>query len=156
MSINFNQNDPDLSEAIASAFADLKAHNAAEEAYQATVNQITKLYKLKTDAEKLALEAASADAKNTLDAEKLALEAASANAKNTLDAEKNTFEAERVALERTQWLHQRELESRPFFKRVDPNVAVTVAGNLVIGIAVIKHERTAVITSKVWSFLTKK
>jgi hypothetical protein len=41
-------------------------------------------------------------------------------------------------------------------KRVDPNTVLTVAGNLAIGLAVIKHEKTSVITSKVWSFLTKK
>lgn len=86
---NFNPEDPDLVEAIADGFRDLKGFDAHSEEYQKAVDQLVKLHSLKK-------------------------------------------------------------------KRVDPNTALTVAGNLAIGVAVLKHERTAVITSKVWSFLTKK
>ena len=48
-----------------------------------------------------------------------------------------------------------EQESRPFFKRVDPNTALTVAGNLAIALFVVKYEQTGVISSKVTSFMKK-
>jgi CHASE3 domain sensor protein len=84
----FNTEDSNLDEAIASAFADLKAHSADEEGYHKTVDQLTKLYALK-------------------------------------------------------------------HKRVDPNTVLTVAGNIFIGLAVIKYEQTGVISSKVMSFMKK-
>lgn len=39
---------------------------------------------------------------------------------------------------------------------VDPNVLLTVAGNLLVTIAVLKFEQTGVITTKLLSFLVKK
>lgn len=85
----FNQEDPDLTEAIADAFRDLKGFDAHSEEYQKAVDQLVKLQSLRK-------------------------------------------------------------------KSLDPNTVLTVAGNLAIGFAVVKHERTAVVTSKVWSFLMKK
>lgn len=86
---SFKEN-PDLNEAIADAFQNLKGFDAHSEEYARTVSQLKDLHDLKKR------------------------------------------------------------------KAVDPNTALTVAGNLAIGFAVIKHEKTSVITSKVWSFLTKK
>ena len=86
---NFNKDNPDLTEAIADAFRDLKGFDAHSPEYKAAVEQLTALHAMQK-------------------------------------------------------------------KRVDPNTALTVAGNRAIGLAVIKHEKTSVITSKVWSFLTKK
>lgn len=40
-------------------------------------------------------------------------------------------------------------------KGVDPNTLMTVAGNIFIGMAVLKFESTGVVTSKIWSFLQK-
>lgn len=40
-------------------------------------------------------------------------------------------------------------------KRVDPNVVLTVLGNLLVGMTVLKYEQTGVITTKVWQFLGK-
>ena len=40
-------------------------------------------------------------------------------------------------------------------KSVDPNTLMTVAGNIFIGMAVLKFESTGVVTSKIWSFLQK-
>lgn len=51
--------------------------------------------------------------------------------------------------------HQLDLDARPFYKRVDPNTALTVAGNLLVGLAVVKYEQTGVISSKVMSFMKK-
>lgn len=42
--------DPDLDAAIASAYADLKAHRADSTEYAAALNQLSKLYKLRNDA----------------------------------------------------------------------------------------------------------
>lgn len=61
--------------------------------------------------------------------------------------------AQQLANDQNAW--QEEQEARPFFKRVDPNTALTVAGNLFIGLAVIKYEQTGVISSKVMSFMKK-
>lgn len=85
----FYQEDPHLTEAIASAFEDLKIYDANSAEYKAIVKQLTALQAMKK-------------------------------------------------------------------KRLDPNTVLTVAGNIAIGFAVINHERTAVITSKVWTFLMKK
>lgn len=40
-------------------------------------------------------------------------------------------------------------------KNLDPNTLITVIGNLVIGFAVLKYEGTGVITTKLWSFMSK-
>lgn len=61
--------------------------------------------------------------------------------------------SQQLANDQNAW--QEEQESRPFFKRVDPNTALTVAGNLLIGLAVIKYEQTGVISTKVMSFMRK-
>lgn len=43
----FNRENPDLDEAIHSAYQDLKAHSADEEGYQKAVDQIVKLEAMK-------------------------------------------------------------------------------------------------------------
>lgn len=119
----FDREDSDLDAAIASAFADLKSFSADEPGYQTTVDQLSKLYKLKHDVATLSLQAQKDHA------------------------------AHQLASDQNAW--QEEQEARPFFKRVDPNTALTVAGNLFIGLAVIKYEQTGVISSKVMSFMKK-
>lgn len=84
----FRQEDPDLTEAIASAYRDLAGCDADSEEYQKIVDQLVKLNSLKNQG-------------------------------------------------------------------LDPNTLVTVAGNLAIGLVVIKYEQAAVITSKIWSFMKK-
>lgn len=84
----FRQEDPDLTEAIASAYRDLAGCDAYSEEYQQIVDQLVKLNGLKNQG-------------------------------------------------------------------IDPNTLISVAGNLAIGIVVIKYEQAAVITSKVWSFMKK-
>ena len=61
--------------------------------------------------------------------------------------------AQQLANDQNAW--QEEQDSRPFFTRVDPNTVLTVAGNLLLGLAVIKYEQTGVISSKVMSFMKK-
>lgn len=61
--------------------------------------------------------------------------------------------AQQLANDQNAW--QEEQDARPFYKRVDPNTLLTVAGNLAIGLAVIKYEQTGVISSKVMSFMKK-
>jgi hypothetical protein len=61
--------------------------------------------------------------------------------------------AQQLANDQNTW--QEEQESRPFYARVDPNTVLTVAGNILIGLAVIKYEQTGVISSKVMSFMRK-
>lgn len=61
--------------------------------------------------------------------------------------------AQQLACDQNAW--QEEQDARPFYQRVDPNVILTVFGNLVVGFAVIKYEQTGVISSKVMSFMKK-
>lgn len=51
--------------------------------------------------------------------------------------------------------YSEEQDELPFYRRVDPNTVLTVAGNILIGLAVIKYEQTGVISSKVMSFMKK-
>lgn len=76
-----------------------------------------------------------------IDTAKLHLEADETAAKHQLAADQNAW--------------QEEQDQRPFYRRVDPNTALTVAGNILIGLAVIKYEQTGVISSKVMSFVKK-
>lgn len=119
----FDTEDTALDEAIASAFADLKSFDADSEDYQTTVDQISKLYKLKNDAAQLSLQAQQSHA------------------------------AHQLACDQNAW--QEEQDQRPFYKRVSPDTALIVAGNLVVGLAVIKYEQTGVISSKVMTFMRK-
>lgn len=119
----FSINDQDLDAAIASAYNDLSQFKADEDGYQKAVDQLSKLYKLRTDMARLNLEAQESAAKQLL-----------ANDQNA-------------------W--QEEQDQRPFYRRVDPNTALTVAGNILIGLAVIKYEQTGVISSKVMTFMRK-
>lgn len=119
----FLPEDSALDDAIASAFADLGRFHAEEEGYQKAIDQLSKLYKLKNEQNKINLEFSKSDAEHTLEQQKQD--------------------------------HQYDLDNRPFFKRVDPNTALIVAGNLFVGLAVIKYEQTGVISSKVMSFMKK-
>lgn len=53
----FNFEDDDLTEAIRSAYADLKSFTADDEGYQKTVDQLTKLYALKNQTAQLNFQA---------------------------------------------------------------------------------------------------
>lgn len=66
----FSHEDHDLSEAIASALADLKSFNADDEGYEKTVNQLTKLYAIKHDADQLNLQAQKDHASHQLECDK--------------------------------------------------------------------------------------
>lgn len=48
-----------------------------------------------------------------------------------------------------------EQERRPFYMRVDPNTVLTVAGNLLVAVVVVKYEQRNVIATKVTSFMRK-
>lgn len=58
-------------------------------------------------------------------------------------------------LEEDQWSHQLATEALPWYKRVSPDTVVTVFGNILIGVVVVKYEQTGVISSKVMSFMKK-
>lgn len=58
-------------------------------------------------------------------------------------------------LEVDKFEHQLDADALPFYKRVDPNTVVTVAGNLLVAYAIIKYEQTGVITTKAMSFMRK-
>lgn len=53
----FDHEDPDLDEAIASAYTDLRHHKAHEDEYSRTVRQISELYALKNQTAQLNLQA---------------------------------------------------------------------------------------------------
>lgn len=72
---------------------------------------------------------------------KLNLELYQSDLKHTLEKEEAEF--------------KKEVDARPFFKRVDPNTVVTVAGNALVALVVVKYEQKHVIASKVMSFMKK-
>ena len=119
----FQIEDPDLDRAIAQAYNDLKALSATDEGYQSTVDQLTKLYKLRHDA-----------AQHFHDAQAFEF-------KHMLEADAQAYAEE-----------QNEL---PWYQRVDPNTVVAVAGNLLLGLIVVKYEQTGVIQSKAMSLIKK-
>lgn len=61
--------------------------------------------------------------------------------------------AQQLANDQNAW--QEERDELPFHKRMDPNTVLTVAGNIFLGLAVIKYEQTGVISTKVMSFMKK-
>lgn len=64
-----------------------------------------------------------------------------------------SYATHQLACDQNAW--QEEKDELPFYKRVDPNTALTVLGNIFIGLAVIKYEQTGVISSKVMTFMRK-
>lgn len=75
------------------------------------------------------------------DAAKLILQAQEKHAAHQLEADKNTW--------------QEEQDERPFYERIDPNTALTVAGSLLTALIVVKYEKTGVISSKALNFMRK-
>lgn len=73
---------------------------------------------------------------------------------NKLNLEHHQFDT-KIALEIEQEEHKKELDSKPWFKRVDPNTALIVIGNLAIGFGVIKYEQTGVISTRIRDFMQK-
>lgn len=69
-----------------------------------------------------------------------------------LQAQKD-FAAHQLESDKNAW--QEEQDSRPFLQRVEPGTIVTVAGNLVIALIVIKYEQSSVISTKVTNFMKK-
>ena len=53
----------------------------------------------------------------------------------------------------SQW--EAEQADLPFYRRVDPNTALTVLGNLTVALIVIKYEQTGVIATQVRNFMQK-
>ena len=51
--------------------------------------------------------------------------------------------------------HEKEQTKLPFYKRVDPNTALSVAGSLLTAVIVVKYEQTGVISTKAMSFMRK-
>jgi len=61
--------------------------------------------------------------------------------------------AQQLAHDESRW--QEEQAERPLYERVDPNTVLTVFGNILVALAVIKYEQTGVIASKVMTFMKK-
>lgn len=137
----FDHEDATLDEAIASAYLNLAQHTAESEEYAAAVNQISKLYALKNQSAQLNLQAQQSAASQQLANEQAAASQQLADRQQQLAEDQNAWSEERDEL--------------PFLQRIDPNTLVTVAGNLLIGLLVIKYEQTGVISSKVMSFMKK-
>jgi hypothetical protein len=119
----FDQEDTDLDEAIASAYAHLTTLTADTDEYEQTVDQISKLYALKTQIAELSLQA------------------------------QQSYATHQLAQDQSTW--QEEQDDLPFYKRIDPNTALTVLGNLTVALIVIKYEQTGVIATQVRNFMQK-
>lgn len=133
----FDHVDQDLDAAIASAFSDLRTHPADSDEYSKVARQLSGLYRIRHENAQLNLQA----------------QRESAN--HNLSIDQHSLARDQHQLANDIRVHEDELDERPFYARVDPNTALTVLGNIVIGIAVIKYEQTGVISSKVFSFMRK-
>lgn len=63
--------------------------------------------------------------------------------------------ADKQTLAQQEQDHQYDQDNLPWHKRLDPNAVLAVAGNIFIGLAVIKYEQTGVISSQVRHFIRK-
>ena len=133
----FDHEDSALDEAIASAFTDLRHHTADSEEYQKTLTQLSKLYAIKRETAQLTLQAQQATAADEM-----------SNYQHELEIERHQLACD-------QQTYEREQCNLPWYKRVDPNTAVSVAGSLLTAVIVVKYEQTGVISSKVMSFMRK-
>lgn len=66
---------------------------------------------------------------------------------------KQQFAEHQLKQDESRW--QEELDQRSWFERVDPSAVVTVAGNLVVALIVVKYEQTGVISTQVRNFIRK-
>lgn len=51
---------------------------------------------------------------------------------------------------------QYDFANQPFYRRVDPNTAATVAGNLLVALVVVHYEQRGVIATKLSNFIMKR
>lgn len=130
----FPTEDSALDEEIARVYTHLAQFSAEDEEYQKAVDQLSKLYKLKTEQSKLALELHQHTDKHTLDTRR---------------------QADEQALAQQQMDAQYDADNRPFYARVSPDAVLAVTGNLVIALIVVKYEQTGVISSQVRNFIKK-
>lgn len=63
------------------------------------------------------------------------------------------FAEHQLKQDESRW--QEELDQRSWFERVEPSTVVTVAGNLLVALIVVKYEQTGVISSQVRNFMKK-
>lgn len=75
-----------------------------------------------------------------------------ANNQLSLQAQKE-YAAHELATSKT--IYEEEQAKLPFYKRVDPNTALSVAGSLLTAVIVVKYEQTGVISTKAMSFMRK-
>lgn len=134
---DINTEDTDLEEAIASAYRDLKSFSADEEGYQKAVDQLSKLYALQHQTAQLNLQAQTASAAHQL-----------ADSQHQLAEDQHKLACSQVV-----W--QEEQDARPFYMRISPDTALTVAGNLAVALIVIKFEQQNVISTKLMNFMKK-
>jgi hypothetical protein len=133
----FDHEDIALDRAIASAYSHLATLDTDSDEYQKTLTQLSKLYALKRETAQLNLQAQQATAADAL-----------SNFQHELECEQH-----KLACEQQTW--EREQCDLPFWKRIDPNTALSVAGSILTAVIVVKYEQTGVISSKVMSFMRK-
>jgi len=130
----FQNEDTALDAEIARVYQHLSHFSAEDEEYQKASNQLSKLYAIKNDQNKLKLDLYQSNAK--------------------LDLERDQF-AQKIEMEKDQAEAEQQLKSKSFLKSVDPNTVLAVTGNLAIALLVVKYEQTGVIATKVQSFMKK-
>lgn len=64
-----------------------------------------------------------------------------------------SFAAHQLEQDKNAW--QEEQDMRPFYARVNPDTVLTVAGNLLIALIVIKYEERSVISTRALNFMRK-
>jgi hypothetical protein len=126
----FNHEDTDLTDEIRRVHSILSTFSPEDEEYHKAAQQLSHLYRLKHESAQLNLQSQQSFAAHEL-----------------------AVAAQQLAHDESRW--QEEQEERSWFKRVDPSTVVTVAGNLVIAVIVVRYEQTGVISSQVRNFIKK-
>lgn len=127
----FAHEDSQLTEEIRRVHSILSHLNPDEDGYQKTSSQLSHLYRLKYESAQLSLQSQQSFAAHELAAA-----------------------AQQLAHDESRWKEEQE-ERLSWFDRVEPSTVVTVAGNLLVALIVVKYEQTGVISSQVRNFMKK-
>lgn len=137
----FDHEDPDLTAAIRSAHRDLTNYKAESDEYRAALSQLNQLYRIRQEQFQLNLQAQREYAAHQLAGKQF-------DHQVELDVAQH-----QLALDQNEW--QEEQDQRPFWRRVEPSTALTVAGNLAIALLVVKYEQRSVISTQVRHFMQR-
>lgn len=137
----FNHEDRDLTAAITRAHRALDDLKIESEEYSDALSQLSNLYRIQREQAQLNLQAQREYASQQLAESQFNHTVEHDNAQHQLACDQNAW--------------QEEQDQRPFWRRVEPSTALTVAGNLAVALLVVKYEQRSVISTQVRHFMQR-